>query len=531
MADSATTSTSTTTSANNSTVEGAVSSNVDTNTTADVSQTGVKTTLNLHTAGSTSGRTTETSPDEVDPMDVDHSGLKRPTNKSTNSSQPNANKHLKKWNSKNSSQTKSFKDTSIGQALNNKKDELSRDFKGRTKNIRDSYESASSFINSFKNQKGFKNKAKFLGNKFKDTDTAKKIEETITKIQRIANVIASYAYPILIVTAIVLLLYVGSMFIISISQGISETPHYYCDTEASASLKRTDVYKQYCTKNGFVLENLNGHYLVQDGSGPCLCCAYGNLLMRYYASFDYNVFDYLWGEDGRYSPDGQMLEVSGVGVNTTWRHATNRNLVSRCRDSNAGSAKYGAKNFAIEHGKSSWRMSNWGYLRDDSLDIDYWDDSMEYYESNYNNEHWVWDLSIDSNGPGSDWNATVSGDVKIDGLICRTVCTTIENGDKIKELFSNPDVMSDAGIILYYKHGSSAHAILLTGYDEEYGWICIDSAQGLYGGYEGPLTNSNFAWNGNAIEALLDDPDGSIVYGGKEYGIKTVTYATTALFW
>lgn len=372
--------------------------------------------------------------------------------------------------------------------------------------------------------KGFKAKAKLaasrIGGGIKGTDTfqkiAKKMKELFLKIQKIASWVAAHAYPIAIVSAVVFLGTGLTIFVISVTQAVSPTPHYYCDMEADGSLKKTAVYQQYCGDKGlFELEELNGHYIIQDGSGPCTDCATANMMMRYYTTKDLNFFDYLWKEDGQYQPAGQVLVTDHLATPTTMRHCVNGNTTSRttCLIKVANRNKpNGACKFALKNGISGWTMANWGYLRDESIDYESYEMTHDFYEDHSDNENWVWDLSIANRAPGSTWSVYWSGTTKVADIVCQE--TTAEGsaitGEYIKGMFDNSAVCKEAGILMYYDYGGGQHAVLLTKY-EGGEWYIIDSAMGLAGGFEGPI-NDTFAWKADSLNALLNS--GSNTGGG-----------------
>ncbi len=393
------------------------------------------------------------------------------------------------------------------------------------------FKNAKAFGQEFKNAKGFKGKAGLIANKasqkFKSYEFYKKMKEMFLKIQKVASWVAAHAYPIAIVTAVVLVLYNGTLFAISIIESVSPTPHYYCDTEASASLKKTAVYQQYCGDRGFDLENLNGHYIIQDGSGPCTDCATANMFMRYYTSQGLNFFDYLWDETGQYQMCGETLDSSLVSTPVTIRKAINGGT-SAVTDTTCGSPANGAAAFASKNGVGGWTMANWGYLRDESLDLSAWDATSDYYLSNADSDKWVFDLSIPNNGAGSSWAVYWSQVLGVDSILCIENTSpggTAITGDTIKDLLCDPNVCGDAGILLYFDYdgdGEGNHAILITKYEESTGlWYGIDSARGLAGGYEGPMDGSgNFVWKDIQVRALLNS--GSNRNGN--YGIAQICY-------
>lgn len=400
--------------------------------------------------------------------------------------------------------------------INRKTELIKKPITDKVDSIKANRADRKAFREELHNTQSFAGKAKLIGNraknKFEKTDAFKKYQDFIVKMQKVAAWVTAHAYPISVLSAIILLCYALIVFSISLVQSATPTPHYYCDTEAGSALKRTAVYQQYCNNGkGFELENLNGHYIVQDGSGPCVCCAMANMYMRYYALHDINFFDYLWNETGQYSMDGQSLFCYSSNkfgnlhtILNTWSNGTNTTA--------ANSYTYGTQNFAKSLGQTH-TTSNWGYLRDESLDIAVWDETDDYYVSNADNSNWVWDLSKKDREAGSTWILGNWGtSIVVDNIPCLVVCQANDvsiTGETLKEIFADTSYCGEAGIVVYYDYdgdGKGNHAILVTGYDESTGyWSIIDSAKGVSGGYEGPADGSgNFVWNDEKVAELLN---------------------------
>lgn len=362
--------------------------------------------------------------------------------------------------------------------------------------------------------KGFKGKAGALGKgaakKLKGYNAYKKAQEAIKKIQKVASFLISHGKVILIVTAVVTLIWNGAIFVIGITQALGSTPHYYCEIDADEGIKQTSLYKQYCSKgsSAFELENLNGHYVSQDGSGPCTCCSSMNLLLRYFTKHDINVYDYMWGEDGQYDIDKtvNVSDTEHMQGGTTFRKFTNGNSynITTCT---AKFGEYGSRNFALANGKPGYTMANWGYVRDDTLD--YTDVEMDdsFTDFNGNNEKWVWDLSIETNnGPGSTWGAVWgSRAIIIDGVTATFEYVPGDWGDAdgLRQLLDE----HPSGVIVYRNYGSNLHAILVTGYKEDVFYV-VDSGFGTMGGFEGPATSSLFCIQSCWTNEVLKNPSG-----------------------
>lgn len=404
---------------------------------------------------------------------------------------------------------------SVGKTIGEHTEPLRHDMKTGFNNVKN-------YASGIKNASGFGGKLKAaanpLGNKLKNSEAAKTIKKMVETVRKIANFVAANIKPIAIISAVVLVLGNGAIFVISIAQSATPTPHYYCDTEANSSIRKTSVYRQYCTQGGFSLENLQGHYIVQDGSGPCTDCAFNNLLMRYYTDAGLNYFDYLWDEAGEYGPSGQICRSTNVATPGTLRKIINGGGTG----TTDCTAKYdatanGTVKFGQLHGKNI-TMANWGYLRDDSIEDQSWAMSSTTHPDNSANEKWVWDLSLPDNSAGTTWNAGWgSQTITIDDIECNIIHLDNSSitGETVKDVLSgsmgSTVTYAAAGCIVYYKYpksggGTGNHAVLITGYDSNTGeWTIIDSALGLAGGYEGPVDNSgNFCIYGNEVKNLLN---------------------------
>ena len=106
----------------------------------------------------------------------------------------------------------------------------------------------------FKNAKGFKGKANYLANKArnkaKGTEMFQRIKKAFQTVQKVIQVLQTLWKPIAIVSLIVVLLFNGTIFIISISKSIGTTPHYYCDINPDDPITKTFLYQQYCSTKG-----------------------------------------------------------------------------------------------------------------------------------------------------------------------------------------------------------------------------------------------------------------------------------------
>lgn len=356
-----------------------------------------------------------------------------------------------------------------------------------------------------------KDKKEFLKNgiksKIKGYEAYKKAQELVATVQKAITFVVSNIKEIAIVSAVVIVTYNLAIIGISVAQTIGKTPHYYCEIDADSAMKKSALYKQYCSngKSGFDLENLNGHYVVQDGSYPCTCTSMLNLLIRYYAGQNINLYDYMWDETGQY--DAEMLAntqyqtYTGVSV----RGVTNGNVTSSTgSDQSSWGAKYGSEDFALNNGKVNYDMPNWGYLRDDTLDYSGEVIDENFAEDNSNNEKWVWDLSLENRGAKTTWSAVWDGIYTVDGHTVKTESVTSgwSNASELKTILDN----NPYGIVAYKSYTKSdgtesAHAIVITGYAEDIFFV-IDPGLGMAGGFEGPHTSSNFVlsmWKGDNL--------------------------------
>lgn len=373
------------------------------------------------------------------------------------------------------------------------------------------------------------NSAKNTGKAIMNSDTAKQIQKIIQTTAKIVKVIATNAKLIGIVFAIVVLVYSAVIFGISIGQSVGTSPHYYCDVEATTSVKNSKLYKQYCVRaKGFELENINGHYLVQDGSGPCTDCSMNNMFLRYFTRLDINWYDYLWQQDGQYAIEGQLL-TNSIGQESTIRHHLNAYTTATAEqgvDVAHDSVVNGSIHFAELHNKPGYTMANWGYFRDNSLDIEKWNQTYNYYINNKDNSKWVWDLSLPNFGEGSNWCVNWTQKLKLNGLLNveTVILDTGFNQAVLKDMFTNPTICGQAGIVVFYDRDGDAspdHAILVTGYDtQRKEYRVVDPALGTAGGFEGPASSANFCSEAAGVSAMLNSEE--CKYG--TYSICTIVY-------
>lgn len=411
--------------------------------------------------------------------------------------------------------------------------------------------------------RGAANKAKEFA---KQQQTIKKIIDTVTKV---ANFIATYAEPIAIISGIVLLLSNLIIFGISVGQSVGPTPHYYCEIDASKAIQNSTVYQQYCKRSDMAwdVKNINGHYIVQDGKGPAASCAMANMLLRFYSLDtsglvfgDTNVYEYLWQADGKYTARGNALGDSGHSRSSLRNILNNYNNTNPTRFACSYSTDMpnGSRDFAAEHGYK-YLGSNWGYLRDETLDIKTYMQKGDTYDNNEENSKWVWDMSMDdgsSNAPaGSYWKWADITDQSSWNISFRMNVTkfnveqmTCPIGDEGYALLKKrlDEVLNksagqwteyykgSAGVMMQYtKSGNGEdvmHTILITKHTGGM-WYGVDSSLGTAGGYEGPLDGTGrFVADDKALATLLNSDSQTISYGGCSYTLNRIGYCTKPKF-
>lgn len=426
--------------------------------------------------------------------------------------------------------------------------------------------------NAIKDPKGaLINGAASIGGK-----SAKKVKEMANKIRAIRQLIAvttkvvkfiiTWIKPIAIVGAVVLILGNLAIFALGVAQSVSPSPHYYCDLEANRSVKNSTVYQQYCKRSELAwnVDNINGHYIVQDGPGPAASCAMANMLLRFYTIEtsdlwfgDTNVYDYLWQSDGQYNNRGNSVGNSTNSNNSLRNVLNNYNTTTPNEEESAASMTNGSREFATLQGKSNYTMSNWGYLRDETIDIKDYVQTDDYYNDNSDNKKWIWDLSLNNKAPGSNWRWITGDESSWDTSfrlnvtkfnVEQMVCPSGDEGYAILKKRIN-DVLSSksksghwteyykgsAGIMVQYTRTGGGdpnltHTILITKHTADT-WYGVDSSLGTSGGYEGPLDGSgNFVADDSAIAALLNSDSQTISYNGYSYTLDRIGYCTRARF-
>ena len=334
----------------------------------------------------------------------------------------------------------------------------------------------------------------------------------LLRINRIINFITINLKLILIPLLLALIIGNGLILGYSIIQSTGKTPHYYCDIDADKGTKRSKMYQQYCTNGStdFTLDNINGHYVVQDGSGPCTDCACLNLLLRYYTSKEINLYDYMWDNTGQFIADNNALSLdTSIGSKSLRRYIAASGTTT-CSNKNLSR---GSKWFAKKHptknisNSNNFTKADWGYVRDETLSFEGLNlteaAKTDEAKNIANNDNWVWDLSCETT-----WSAQWADD---NYITINNVTATWEeparwkNADELKTLLTK----HPSGVVAYRNYGSGKHAILITGWNEEENCFnVVDSALATSGGFEGPAISSNFlvqsCWNESQIESCAN---------------------------
>ena len=454
------------------------------------------------------------------------------------------------------------------------------------KNIKDTAKKTKQGLKDLKNdpKKALKNLAGF--GKEKASNSVKKaynnfkekhqrFKRFIETIKKIAQFMMAYGKYIAIATAVVTILFNAVIFGISIAQGVAKSPHYYCDMDAPASVKKSSVFKQYCINdnNSWGVNNINGHYIVQDGEGPATACAFANMMLRYYSIEENdlidvymgntNVYSYLWQADGKYTTKGHMVSdedhasatIRQVLNDFSTTGANNKKATISTNDS-------GSRNFAKNQGIDNYNMSNWGYLRDSSIDLKSYEQTDDYYDDQSKSAKWVWDLSLNNQGAGTTWNVPNDWD-KIEIVLGENIfrveslkCPSSESGYKLfinrlnnvleaKQETWYEYYKSTAGVILQYTKTASGvtkkHTILITKREvdpndpdnsSKVTYYGIDSPLGITGGWEGPLDGtSRFVADDVAIDKLLKSDKNEYTDGnGTKYKLTKIGYCSKKIF-
>ena len=326
---------------------------------------------------------------------------------------------------------------------------------------------------------------------------------------------------VLLIVAVVTFLWNAFLFFKGVFSIVGQTPHYYCELEATRGMKNSPLYKQYCQTGGLNLEELNGHYIIQDGSGPCTSCATLNLYMRYFTANGVNFFDYLWDDNGELA-SGSFPENSqsaqdwyhyiscvttsyyDTGDNTSGGSTGNRRHMSE-----TGSwYQFATSHYSRTKMTSTWgNIPNWGYYySEDVYDMG----TSGYGASRFFNTEWVYDVfGYGCLGPGkwARWYVNCGSytrSITIDGV---TATLVVKSGapssqqELISLLQTHP---SGVGFVL--SNGDMAHGMLWTKYEDGTFYI-VDSGLGRWGGFEGPADNSSFCIASQYYQSMINMQD------------------------
>lgn len=418
--------------------------------------------------------------------------------------------------------------------------------------------------------KGIGGKALKFGNDV--IQKQRELRRIVNTTKNIAVKLMPYTKIIGIACVVVLLIYNAIIFGISVGQSVETSPHFYCDVDAPLAIKHSAVYQQYCTQKdlNWNVENINGHYIVQDGKGPADCCAIANMLLRFYTikSGDLwfgttNVYSYLWQSDGQYNIRGTTFALDDPDAGAIASSYTIRSMLTGYNDAinyeeNDPDIKVGSREFAAMQEKPDFTMSNWGYLRDENIDIKSYKQTSDFYLADDENTNWVWDLSVENQAPGSAWrNPDKSWEMsfRLNGTKFAIEEMKCPNGDKGYAILKDRIVnvlnatygdwteyyKGTAGVLLQYSKTTSTdtikHTILLTKYKKDSAgnmtWYGVDSSLGVCGGWEGPLNDSEerFVNDGIRIAELLDSNKQSYeASDGSIYQVEKIGYCIKPRF-
>lgn len=383
---------------------------------------------------------------------------------------------IKKWNDQNKAYNKEknniLGDTSLGDA----------DKAAKLKKLKE--------LKKDNNKKSLKeglNNMKFVQN----------IQKQIEALKAQISAIISNIEVIAIVLAVIIVVYNVAMVAIGVFACYGDSPHFWCNLEASRKEQQSAFYQQYCTYHGGLeLTELNGHYIIQDGSGPCTACCTMNLLLRYFAANGVNMYDYLWDENG----NAVYTEFPDNSINADdWYHylSTAYGSIYIQSDNSSNSRHAGETGSWIEFARShgdllagGWEnIPNWGFYYSEDI----WDLGTTAYDAGIQFQpSWTWDIDgYGSLGPGvwARWyvntGATNGKSITLDGVTATFVFvsgTPSSQNELIALLQSHP-----SGVAFC----AQGHGMLLTRYEDGIFYM-VDSGLGRAGGWEGPCTDPAF---------------------------------------
>ena len=383
---------------------------------------------------------------------------------------------------------------------------------GAVRGVKNGVDGVKNSVNTMKNfakQKGLKNKLNFL----RHSKHGQKIEQ---KLFKIVKFIIKFRHVGLI-GVLVIALFNFSLAIIGSLRSYGETLHYYCPVgkDIDPGLVKSALYQQYCSNLvpsniGIGFEELNGHYLVQTGSGPCTMTARANLWIRFFAKNNVSIYDYLFNETG----DCEIKGVNGHMNNHSPSDVTDETFMRAFYDHDGSISGFTNKeegvvtalkeNGLYQSGKTI--NATMGYIRSEDL--------YEEYTNSKSSENWVFYLPtvyIGNMGP----TAADGAYMEINGVrgTLRNVdlksirYSSASGKEKIIELLKE----HPCGVICRVgpdKHGTGSHSCTITGYDEkEKKFLVVDPAAYCSGGFEVLQDSPNGIWRGPDSTAywLSDD--------------------------
>lgn len=367
-----------------------------------------------------------------------------------------------------------------------------------------------------------------IGGKIKNSAAYEKTKKFIEDIKAIVTFIVDNIKVIAIVGAIVIVGGTISIFIVSLTQAFGPTPHFYCEFDPDEYTENLEFYQQYCTNNqdSFVLETLNGHYIVMDCVSQTntvqmeKACSIQNMILRFSCMNGINYYDCIWGADGQYPlVPSVVYRYDNGGTNA-------RNYVIGGDYSTSDEYSYlsgnrasamGARNFAASQGRTGYTDATWGYVRDASLNFE---NKVSAYSTQVMNTNWVWDLSAPDNCTwyvaNQDLDFSINSSKYFMGGMVQVEWHSSSDPEMWEDLVDLVDLLQ--GNRGYRRHPegivvvTSDSAILLTGFDPaQGGFMCIDPTRGMAGGFEGPVTSRNFN-NSGITQEMLETGSGILGY-------------------
>lgn len=354
---------------------------------------------------------------------------------------------------------------------------------GAVRGVKNGVNNVKSSVNTMKDfakQKGLKNKLRFL----RQSKHGQKIEQ---KLFKVVKFIIKFRHVGLI-GVLVIALFNLLMLLIGFGQSFGETLHYYCPVgkDIDPGLTKSALYQQYCAHllpSGMNLgfEDLNGHYLVQTGSGPCTLTSRANLYLRFFAKNNVSIYDYLFDETG----DCAISEgVNGsVASNTSFMRAFYSHTGDAEEWANGSDFHNDVPEVITFLGSIGFPTSDveatMGYIRSE--------DTFDEYTNSSSSDDWVFYAPTTVQGQGDMGPTIEEGSwIEINGVKATLKNVSLGNGyesDKAKMI----ELLEEhpCGLITRVDHDK--HSILVTGYDASTDkFLVVDPAPRLNGGFEVP---------------------------------------------